>query len=306
MTFFNKTISLDGTRRVFRFYRILLALRPLSAVMLVLSGLATRVLSVGVFVLIVKVFLTILDPNSSAVVVNAFINDYFEYEVHQDVMIRAMLIGLSALLCCQYFISKFNLWLFLKTKEKIVHSVLKTPLNEHKATHIHICLDYIPMGLDGALKCIEICLFYGLLVMGIFVINPLLGMLLLIVAPLLLMILVMNGRKEVYVVREIRELRQQVNEPEEAEEVIKLGSKQYSFIRASIINSEFFGGFAIVIMMLLFMLWFDQSKIESIAALVLVFSVRFAVIYTGELSRHLGRLLQQRIILTKVSNRSYV
>ena len=63
-------------------------------------------------------------------------------------------------------------------------------------------------------------------------------------------------------------------------------------------------GVALVLLMISF-LNHDTSGLSSFTALALVFSIRFSVTYAAEFSRHVGRILQQRVVIDKVINISF-
>ncbi len=127
-----------------------------------------------------------------------------------------------------------------------------------------------------------------------------------VIIPILLALLLLKGRKEIFIVQDMRDRRKNITSlDDDIMGVVDLANKQYQYNRNSIINSEFFGGLAIVVMMIVFSLWFKADGFGGIAALGLVFSIRFAVVYAGELSRHLGRLLQQRTIMDKIVNNPF-
>ena len=63
---------------------------------------------------------------------------------------------------------------------------------------------------------------------------------------------------------------------------------------------------AIVIIMASFMLFYENFEYQGIAAMLLVFSIRYSLIYAGELSRFLNRLLKQRTIIEKIHHNPFV
>ena len=122
---------------------------------------------------------------------------------------------------------------------------------------------------------------------------------------MILFMILLKGRKEVFVIQELNENRKKISSlDDDFQRVISLGNDSYMFSRNSIIYADLLGGLGIIIVMLFFayMKDFDTFGLSDITSLILVFGVRFAIMYAGEFSRILNRLLQQRVIIEKISN----
>jgi len=172
---------------------------------------------------------------------------------------------------------------------------------EADSTYLDMCLNELPQGYDAVLKCCEILLFYLVLFVIIFLISPFAALLTLIAVPLLILLLVIKNRKEVHVTHELRDNRRKIREGgDDYETVISLSSQRDRYNRISTIHAEFFGGIALVLLMLIFLLNFTGQDLNSLAALAMVFAIRFAINYARELSRHASRLLQQRVVIDKI------
>lgn len=85
---------------------------------------------------------------------------------------------------------------------------------------------------------------------------------------------------------------------------VALGAETFKYARNSVTYAQFFAGLALVSMMFLFMFMSpgDETKnhLVGLPALILVFSIRFAFLYAGELSRSLSRVLQQRVFFENI------
>ncbi|RBP51486.1 hypothetical protein [Arenicella xantha] len=298
-------IQFADSMQVLKFYLQLLAKRPMATLFLVFLGFLVRGLSVVVFVLIVKVFLSVIDPSSIVKVVNQFASGYGLAEINQSNLLYALVIILVVLIVAQYVLNKVYLFFFLHYRTATISGLLLSPLNDHVPMHLHICLDKVPIGYEGVIKSLEILLFYFFLFSGIFLINPLAGLLVLLLVPIMLALMLLKGRKEVFVHTEMQQCRKAVlSMDDDYLRALQLINENYMFGRNSIIYSELFGGISIVIMMIAFMLWYSERQFgfSGVAALFLVFGIRFAVVYAGELSRVLSRVLQQRIIVEKIQH----
>lgn len=299
---FNTRESLGAVK----FYACLLSREPLPAFLLIATGVLVRFMTVFVFVLTFKVFLTIIDPNVSLVVANTFIHDVIGRNVSATEFQLALISTLLFLIGIQFALNKIYVNQYLKLRHRIVTRLLKKPLNDHRPTHLHICLDKFPQGYEGLVKSLEILVFYFFLMIGIFFINAFAGLLVVTVVPAMIVLMLIKSRKEIHVQKEMQSARKKVLEQEsEIERVLSLASENYAFGRNGLTYTEFFGGIAIVIMMsaLLFFYTMDDGitdKIAGLTALLLVFCIRFAVVYAGELSRSLAKVLQQRVIVESI------
>lgn len=305
---FRSKLNLRESFGAIKFHVRLLVREPLLLFSLITSGVLVRFMTVFVFVLIFKVFLTIIDPNVSLVVVNKFLYDILGRIISASEFQLALILTLLFMICVQFLLNKLYLRQYLNLRSAITSWLLKKNLNDHQSMHLHICLDKFPQGFEGIVKSAEILVFYFFLLIGIFFINVLAGFLVVIVVPLMIALMLIKSRKEIHVQKEMQDARRRALEHEsEIETVLSLARESYAFARNGITYAEFFGGLAIVTMMsvLLFSYAIDDGiseKIAGLAALLLVFCMRFAVVYAGELSRSLGKVLQQRVIIENISN----
>ncbi len=295
------------SRKVLVFYYRLMVRDFAFSLLIILTGLIGRVLNLVVFMLIVKVFLSVVNPQSSVEMVNRILLRVTDYQLESLAMLQLMLVILTVLIFVQYFISEFNLKLFLARRTILVNYALASSLNDHQSTHLHLCLDHLPPGYDAILKCCEIILFYMILFVAIFFVSPFAALLTITIVPMLIVLLVIKNRKEVHSINEFRVNRASAKTmDDDVSAVIKSSNQQFSHLRKSVVHSEFFGGIALVFLMFIFLFNYDGGNINSLGALALVFAVRFSITYAGELSRHAGRILQQRVIINKVTNADFM
>ena len=120
----NNFVSLDSSKKVLSFYCWLLGNDKLFSVLIIFTGLLTRLLSVGLFMLIVKVFLSVVNPEASVELVNQILSQYVAYQVNTSTMLQLMISALTVLIFIQYLISKFNLKLFLSRRKKLIKFAL--------------------------------------------------------------------------------------------------------------------------------------------------------------------------------------
>lgn len=291
-----------------KFYVCLLIREPLLSMMLITTGVVVRFMTVFVFVLTFKVFLTIIDPSVSLDVVNKLIRNFLGRDISASELQFWLILALLFFICVQFAFNKIYLKQYLSLRRLIVNWLLKKDLNDHRPMHLHICLDKFPMGFEGVVKSTEILVFYLFLLIGIFIINSLAGLLVVIVVPIMIFVMLVKSRKEIHVQKEMQAARSKSLEEEgEIATVLTLASENYAFGRNGLTYTEFFGGLAIVVMMSSLLFFYSigdgmAEKIAGLTALLLVFCIRFAIVYAGELSRSLGKVLQQRVIIESILN----
>ena len=299
----NRRFDVQGSKKVFTFYYHILRGDLGFSVLIVLTGLFARFLSLGLFMLIIKVFLSVMNPKTSVEMVNSILLRFTDYQLNSTFMLQLMLGALILLIVIQYLVAKYNLNLFLARRKYLINHALNSKLSEDAKTHLQLCLDHLPQGYDGILKCGEILLFYLVLFTVIFFISPLGALFTIAIVPFLILLLVIKNRKEIYIMNEARQHRHRVMNMEgDVKKAVILSNTQFNYIRTSAIHSELFGGGALILLMVMFFIYYDEQNLNSLAALALVFAVRFAINYAKELSRHVGRILQQRVIIDQVTN----
>lgn len=296
--------QLNESLSVLAFYYSLLSQKAFSSGLVIFLGFLARALTVLVFVLVLKVFLSILEPESSIKIANSFLLESVGIELDQSQISTGLVSILLFLMILQFAINKLNLFLFLKLRASLLSLLLPRQLNEHLLTHLNICLDKVPQGYDAVIKSSEILLFYLIILSAIFYLSPLAGFLVLVVVPLIVFIMLIKGRKEVHVQAEMQKQRKGIKSlGDDVETFLLLNEQTYLYGRNSIIYADFLGGVSIVGLILVFYFITPNNGgegLRGLTALFLVFSVRFAIIYAGELSRFLGRVLQQRVIIEKI------
>ena len=215
-------ISIEGSKKVLLFYLKFLNEFKWRSFLLIFSGFLLRGISIFIFVLILKIFMTIIDPNASLETLNNFLTNNFNYTVNEDTMLLSLLGGLTGLIVFQLIIGMINLALSVGARAKLVEYCLRNPLNVHRDTHLHIAIDHIPPGYDAIIKSSEILFFYVILFICIFYMSPLMGLAVLISVPLVLVLLLIKGRKEVFITQEFRELRKNYLPDSGSEDLTKL------------------------------------------------------------------------------------
>ncbi len=298
----------EGLLGILGFYLRLLPLEPLRSFLLITTGVLVRSISVIVFVLTFKVFLSVIQPESVRYLLDLFIESGFDLDVVRFNLFFVIyfLVGtLFALIVVQFLLNKVYSHLFLSMRTRLMRSLVVAPITSNEKLNLHICLDHFPIGFDGIIKTSEIIVFYFFLIAGIFYLNIYAGLLVLILLPFIIVIIVIKGRKEVHVRQEMVQSRKKIlSTNDDISSFVALGAETFKYARNSVTYAQFFAGLALVSMMFLFMFMSpgDETKnhLVGLPALILVFSIRFAFLYAGELSRSLSRVLQQRVFFENI------
>lgn len=292
--------KLDASKawKLLLFYFRLMAVYPQRSIIAVLSGFCYRVLNIGIFVLILKIFLMIIDPSSALELLNK-IAPNSSLNIDDPQLVAASLLGFLALIIVIHFIvGKINLAMLRFIRHQLQLKGPQLALHENLANRRNISLDQLPIGFESIVKVSEILLFFVFVMTTIFWMNVFLGMLVILTVPVFVAFLVIRGREEIFVLTELRESRQQIgqlSEDEYASPVMK-SAEHFALTRNNLLYSDFIGGLLLAAIMTGF-LFYNQEVFSSLSSLILIFSLRFALVYAKELSNVMRRLVQQRTLL---------
>lgn len=285
---------------IFSFYVRLLARDPSKNLLLVLLGFFLRGSSVVIFALTVKAFLVVIDPQTARFFLVPML-DYFSIDHgSQDYYVKVVLLGLSAMVLVQFLLNLVYQKQFIDNRQLLVKSIIDTPLCSSQSYHEHVVFDLIPQGFESIVKALEIVLFYASLVLLIFVINSAVALLLVVLLGVLIFTMLAyidersSTRSAAYNDRQTVDLT-----GDEPMRGLRFADHVFNASKRSSTYSELFGGMGMVLVMLVYVLWFDDSDLSgsSLVSIVLVLSVRFLINYTGEISRLLGAIFQQYSML---------
>lgn len=253
--------------------------------------------------------MNIIEPEASLNSINQLLELHFNTTTDEKTMLLALLGGLTALIIIQFVIGWINLWLTIDVRTKVLSFCLANEFSDHRATHLHIAIDHIPPGFDALIKSFEILLFYAVLLLCIFYMSFLMGLAVLFAVPAVLAILLIKGRKEVFVTQDFRSARKELQDNDDqanVKKVISLSNQSFSYPLRDLINSQLTSSLAIVVIMVTFLVYYEHFEYQGIAAMLLVFSIRYSLIYAAELSRFLNRILKQRTIVEKIQNNPFL
>ncbi len=275
---------------------------------MVLTGLGLRGLSIFIFVLVLRIFMNVIEPTTGLESLNRHLAEFDIKQINETMMLKVLLGGLTTLILFQFILGKINLWMTLSTRKLVLTFLLKNPLNSHRETHLHISIDHFPAGFDALIKSLEILMFYTILLICIFYMSPIMGGAVITAVPIVLCILLIIGRKEVFVTQDFREARKtyQNNDTDKnMNKLITLSNKSFAFPFNDLINSQFSSNIAIVAIMLSYIAFYDNFQIQGFAAVTMVFSIRYSLLYAAELNRLLSRILKQRTIINKIETSTF-
>lgn len=287
---------------IFFYYRILGCFPVLSSA-IILSGFVYRILNIAIFVLIMKIFLIVIDPEAVLPLVEKMTSLLpFEVKINLEQLPIVLLGVLAGIIVVHFIIGRLNLSWMLKARKKLQVKGPTLDLHKNLANKRNMCLDQLPVGLDAIVKISEILIFFVFVISAILYMAPVVGILVFISTPLLISYLILKSRENAFLIIELRESRQKIGRLSE-EEYLKPVSQSnllFSSTRTNLISSDFFGGIIIVGIILVFLFYMGDDSVSNFSGLILIFSIRFAFIYAKECSVVLGNLLQQRTVMAEV------
>lgn len=290
-----------ASNEIFRFYLKLIFEQPATPLLLVSLGFLLRASSVVIFALTIKAFLVVLDPT----IINHLFHLLFgQANVEQstiDKLLPGIVLVLAGMVALQFLLNTLYLRAFIKHRRNLVERFAEQPIFANLESQKHICLDLIPVGYESLIKVLEITLFYLSLCILIFILNPVIGFIVvpILMAILLYMLLFVIERKSARA-KAYKE-RQDVS-ADALIDGLQFADHSFTTLRRNTTYSEFFGGLGMVLLMAFYLLFMDITSFaeNKLFAFVLILSVRFLVNYTGEFSRLLGVILSHHTMLAKL------
>lgn len=286
---FNSLVAFSFYMKLFNFF-------GLKAFMLVFFGFIYRGLQVVIFILVLKIFLIIIS-GSIDLGLPASLNlngTNLEYPL------MILIVALSFIL---FIIGNIQTSISNSIKKILMEKFCEILSLGDAVQSKNFAFDQIPIGFDSIVKCYEILLFFVFLLLIIAFISPLLFVFVLVAIPCFAALLVFKSRKEVFIREEYRAKRLGIahKTDDEITEIIALNNQLCSVSEKSRVLSDTFTGLIMVVCMIFFLKYESNANIVGLKPLVLVFSIRFAMMYARELGMVMNRLLQQRAILKNIS-----
>ncbi|GGZ99325.1 hypothetical protein GCM10008090_04880 [Arenicella chitinivorans] len=201
-----------------------------------------------------------------------------------------------------YVNGQVNLRLLLSVRRLLQQRGPDLLLSDKKLDNRKYAMDQLPRGYDAATKLIQITLFFSLMVVALFYISPLLGGLVISTIPLLTVYLVLRQRKHVFLSKEAQAARKNLGRLSDEEYLEPIRKQNYQFAkeRQNGLVSDMLSGFMMVAIFFLYLMYRPDGATISIGGIVLVFCMRFSLVYARECSVTLGRLLSQRATMPEL------
>jgi len=243
--------------------------------------------------------LIVLEPETIFYIINGALNTKDVNIASTDSLISGVVLGLAVMVLAQFLLNNLYLRLFLYSRKRLIEKIIASPFSSHADYHQHVCLDLIPLGYESVIKLFEIAVFYSSLMLLIFLINPIVAITVVILLFLILIYMLMFVNERSSVRREAYQKRQNLVDTNNLIEGLEFTDHNFLMVRKSNIYSELFGGMGMVFVMLLYVVWLNDTTSlgNNFTALVLVLSIRFIINYTSEFSNLMGTVFGQYTML---------
>lgn len=239
-----------------------------------------------------------LDPQSAVNLINDFLRtisvDILTTSNLSDYLISILFV----FILLQFCISKVNLILLRKLRNSVMTELFERLSSLSITRRNNVLYDYYLHGYEAIIKSFEIVLFYIFLLIYIFTMSIVMGWTVIVLVPILVGLLVFRNRKEAFVQDNIRESREESSKNSDNQlKPMRHYDKQLNFRVNNIISSDILGGITIGVIFMIYVEYKSQFSSYGVLVLLLIFSIRFAVLYAGELSRQLNVVLRLRAVL---------
>lgn len=289
------------------FYATVLRKSKALLLVTVFCGLLTRLLTVSTFILTVKVFLEVIRPSEVSETLASSISFLYKFVTIQSVDPYAVILisFLLLLFVIQYVISKLYLHLSNKLISNHVGYFFMDYKQSQHSNGINFSLNNLSIGIDASIKILEIICFFWVLFVLIYLVSPTIFFIMMVLVSFMLLLLVYLNRKDITYITKGNNLRRKVIiNPKLLSDYLKVRSQQRAATSNNINNSRFLGGIAIVCMIFTYLLGGPYDEVNDLKAIVLVFSIRFVIIYAGEFSRQVNQLTRQRKLVFELQDAS--
>jgi hypothetical protein len=289
----------DKVLKTFSLYGRLICLNRVRFALSVIVGFALRVVSVASFLLSIKVFLALIgfDKFYDAIVLS--FGESLPADLTRDTYNQILIAILVSSVVLQFILSKiYSPLVSLTTKDIALRYSYKANLDLRCVRSFTVM--WLQTGIEQSIKVFEIALFYILLLSVIFLIDLKMLFALLVFTTLIVVYLVYTKKTEVRLSEVLSDVRSSGRENKESViAAINANADNTSRQLNSALTPRTLSSVAIVSMICLYFMLANKETLDSLFAIVLIFSMRFVVIYTGELSRAISSLTRQRITVSK-------
>lgn len=293
--------------RVVKFYFNISCLFPVQSTFIVLLGSLSRILTIAIFVAILKIFLTLVNNDSLKNLKNIIINLTGIADVTDTDIVIAMLLILLLLILSLYISGRACLYFTIIVRKKISFKLSNLPFDLHIGKKRSLALDTITFGYEYLLKLLEILIFMLFITTVILLINIYIGFFIIAITPLFIIHILLKGRKDLHVTNEYLDSKKNLLEQSlsEYKNTIEAGSRNFGNIKKNNLFFQLVGGLVTISVMIVVIFATQGIEITGFKVLFLVFSIRYTIAFASEFSATLAKILAQRTLLSEVSHLSY-
>lgn len=290
--------AIGNVRYVFSFYVSIVSNYKLASLVILISGFFSRILGVLAFASVIKLFLVVINPEVFIPKIVSFFNQKFDVVLssNESDIIFIMLLVLQCLLVTNYIVDRINIAAFLRLRWKVTRQFSMLPVAETKSGKRNFSLDVIPNGCESLLKIAEIVIFFILVGMLVFLVNALVGLMVILLVPFFILYMVFRAKKDLILANEFKSKRGDFckGTTSQFRTVIEAGSELLKYRRTNNAISQLIAGTIISIVIFTFFVFGEADEVLKLWSIVLVFGIRFLIGYAKELSVHTAKILAAR------------
>jgi hypothetical protein len=293
-------IDLSNSVLLTKEYFKLLSKHPGYAISITLLGFLKRGFNILIFVSSIRILMMIIKPDSLGASLEGVGIQQDAFSNLLDGSIYSPIILLTTLIAFQYLIGKSKVYWTCKYRSILYTKLSKENGSELNKDKLNLFLDKILPGCTALMSSLEICLFYLLFMFILLYINTLIGIFTVFAAILAVAYLVYSTKTEIFKKSELSKLKFEKDLEPHLGNIEVLSNDIFKYSENIQTSAQLVTGFALVAIMLLVTM-LDDLNINGFLVIFLVFALRYSMTYALELSRLIGRVLQQRTKLEPIT-----
>ena len=264
---------------------------------IVVSGMLNRVFDILTFVLIIKTFVTLIDPGTFESQIEK-LEDMLGFNLFvPDMSISASLIIIVILVVLSnYVVGVIGLKILMRVRTKLQINGPKLNIFDDEYQNRQFSIHHLPDGYESITKIIQICFFFLGLIPFIFYLNVLVGVMIALSVPIFTLIVIIHQRKIFQLRLDAQKSKENIGEMDESEysETARKDTRHIYYNRSNTLIANILSGLTLIVIIIAFFSQGQSNQIDTITALFLIFSMRFSLIYAREFSDTMSKLINQR------------
>ena len=263
----------------------------------VFSGMLNRVFDILTFVLIIKTFVTLIDPGTFESQIEKLEEMLGFNLLMPNMSISATLIVIViVVVLTNYIVGVVGLKILMRVRRKLQINGPKLNIFDNEYQNRQFSIHHLPDGYESITKIVQICFFFLALIPIVFYLNLLVGAMIALSVPIFTLIVIFHQRRIFQLRLDAQKSKENLGEMDEDEysESTRKDSKHIYYNRSNTLISNILSGLTLIVIIIAFYSQDQSKQIDTITALFLIFSMRFSLIYARELSVTISQLINQR------------